>query len=264
MRMRFRPEEASVIAGVKHSIAWIDRLAWVALVFSLSAAVSKNFGEDGISLIGVKLPFGGSVIGLLAITFAHFFISRHIIQSCADAWIHLGKRQRNSLFDDIVRTGGILTKGANSYRGAINQNSFSLELKTDIADPPTWVHIALVLSTLLAVVNIEWSLLALSQFCFAMALLLVKWKIGASWALCFGDLGSNEEKSAYFLDGSARPRGISYMSGIIVSENISFKSFLGSSIAEAVITSILLWILLLVPFFAISGLVLITKAITGV
>tara|TARA_R100001369_G_C3316397_1_gene168169 strand:- start:1547 stop:2326 length:780 start_codon:yes stop_codon:yes gene_type:complete len=257
--MSYRPEEASVIAGVKHSIAWIDRLAWVALVFTLSAAAARIFGQDGISLIGVRLPFAGSILGLGAISLAHFFVSRHIIRSCADAWSHLSDRQRNALFDDIVRTGGILTKGANSYRGAITENKYSLELKTDIADPPTWVHFALVLSTLLATVDIEWSLLALSQFCFAIALLLTNWKIGAGWALCLGDLGSPRQTSAYFLDGTARPRGVSYISGIMISDNISFKNFLSGSIAEAAIASIILWMILLIPFLAISGLVILIR-----
>jgi len=232
--MNYRPGEASVIAGVKHSIAWIDRLAWVALVFTLSAAAARIFGQEGISLIGVRLPFAGSVLGLGAITLAHFFVSRHIILSCADAWKHLSDIQRNALFDDIVRTGGILTKGANSYRGAITENRYSLELKTEITDPPTLVHFALVLFTLLTIVNIEWSLLALSQFCVAISLLLTNWKIGAGWVLCLGDLGSHRQTSAYFLDGTARPRGISYMSGLIISDNISFKNFLGGSIPESV------------------------------
>ncbi|MCG7625054.1 hypothetical protein [Epibacterium sp. Ofav1-8] len=260
--MGYRPEEASVIAGVKHSIAWIDRLAWFALVFTLSAAAARIFGQDGVSLVGIRLPFAGSVLGLGAITLVHFFVSRHIIRSCADAWSHLSNKQRNALFDDIVRTGGILTKGANTYRGAITESRYSLELKTEISDPPTWVHFALVLSTLLAIVNIEWSFLALSQFCFAIAFILTNWNIGAGWALCLGDLGSDRNSSAYFLDGTARPRGISYMSGLIISNNISFKNYLGGSVVEAAIASILLWILLLIPFLTISGLVLLGKAIT--
>lgn len=261
--MSQRPEEASVIAGVKQSIAWLDRLAWVAIIFTLSASIAKIFGAGGIAIIGIQLPVGGSVLGLGAITLAHFFVSRHIIRSCADAWVNLSASKRNALFDDIVRTGGLLTKGANDYRGAIAENHYSLELKTGVTDPPTWIHFTLVFFTLLAIVKIEWSLLALSQFCLAIAFLLTNWKIGAGWVLCLGDLGSNGSKSAYFLDGTARPRDISYISGFILSENISFRGFLGASIIEAIVASMMLWIFLLIPFFLISGIVIFVKTLAG-
>ncbi|RJE82002.1 hypothetical protein D3P04_21840 [Paracoccus onubensis] len=200
---------------------------------------------------------------MVAITATHFFISRHIIRSCADAWKNLSTNKRIALFDDIVRTGGLMTKGADRYRGAITESKYSLELKTDIADPPTWIHLALVLFTLLSIVNIEWSLLALFQLCIAVAILLINWSIGENWLLCFGDLGSSRSKSLFFIDGTARPRAISHMSGLIISENISFRSFIIGNIFESVLASLILWVLLLIPFFLVSGIILMAKSFFG-
>lgn len=261
--MSHQPEESSVIAGVKKSISWLDRLAWVTLLFTLSASIANVFGEGGVELIGIQLPVAGTFLGLGAITLAHFFVSRHIIRSCADAWINLSVDKRNALFDEIVRTGGLLVKGANNYRDALIEGRYSLELKTEVADPPTWIHFTFVLLSLLSIVKIEWSLLALSQFCLAIAFLLTNWKIGAGWILCLGDLGSNGNNSAYFLDGTARPRGISYISGFILAENISFRCFLGSSIIEAMIASIILWVVLLIPFLLISAIIFCVSTLIG-
>ena len=175
--MDYRPEENSVTAGVEQSMAWIDRLAWVALLFTISSAAARIFGEGEIYLIGISMPLQWVIIGLWLITFVHFFISRHIIRSCADAWKHLTNTRRNALFDKIVRTGGIITKGTDGYRDAIVNKNNRLELKTGFADQATWVHFTLILSTLLSTVDIEFSLSALSQFCFVIALILTNWKI---------------------------------------------------------------------------------------
>jgi hypothetical protein len=149
-RKDFTPDASSVASGVKQSIAWVDRLAWIALVFTVTAAISRIFGDGGLSLVGINLPDYGAWLGIAALTIAHFFVSKHIILSCADAWRHLDVKQRNSLFDESVRTGGIMTKGANKYCGAITKSEYKLELKTELSEPPTWVHHLLVLSVLLA------------------------------------------------------------------------------------------------------------------
>lgn len=162
--MNSRPNEASVIAGVKQSIAWADRLAWGALLFTLSAALA-NVSERGVvALVGIELHILGAIVGMVAITIAHLFVLRHIIRSCADAWIYLTIEKRNTLFDDIVRTGGLMTKGANSYRNAITESNNQLNLKTDFADPPTWIHFGLTIFTLIAIVDMELSIVNLFNF----------------------------------------------------------------------------------------------------
>ena len=87
--MNSRPDEAVVAAGVEQSLAWIDRLAWVSLVFTTSAAAARIFGENGTAIIGISIPVQWTFSALWLITLAHFFISSHIIRSCADAWLNL-------------------------------------------------------------------------------------------------------------------------------------------------------------------------------
>jgi hypothetical protein len=108
----------------------------------------------------------------------------------------------------------------------------------------------------LGLVGIEWLFLSLSQLCFAMAIVMTNWKIGENWILCFGDLGSTKENSLYFIDGMARPRGISHISGFIISGHVNFKNYLYGSIIESLVTAVLIWVILLVPFLSISGVVL--------
>lgn len=258
--MNFQPEERSVVAGVEKSIAWLDGLAWSALVFTLTAAVANLTRQSEVALLGISFPVWGSYVGLIAFTIAHLFVTRHIIHSCADAWIHLSANQRNALFDHIVRTGGIMTKGASTYRGAITESRYSLDLKTNIDDPRTWIHHVLVLLALLALVDIEWSLLALSQLCLALVVLMTNWKIGENWLLCLGDLGSPQEKSLYFLDGTARPRAISHTSGLIIGNNIGFRDFFLGSIMESILNAFLLWMILLLPFGFISFVIWLIRA----
>lgn len=258
--MAYPPKEDTVISGLKQSIAWIDRLAWIALLFMLSASIANLSGQAGVTLAGVQIPVAGPFIGMVALTLAHFFIARHIIMSCADAWNHLSIKSRNALFDDVVRTGGLLTKGANSYRDSLLETKFGLELVTSIKEPPTWLHYILVLLTFLSIVSIEWTFLALFQFCLALAIVLINWKIGESWVVCFGDLGSSTKKSRYFSDGSSRPRSISHGSGLTsISGHINFKKLSFRIFLVSVFWSIILWIFILIPFSLVYGAILLAK-----
>lgn len=241
-------EASLVAAGVKQSVAWADRLAWAALTYTLAASVSNVFGTGSLGFLGALLPPGGAVLGLVILTAAHVFVARHIIRSCADSWRHLEADERSALFDDIVRTGGLMTKGTDAYRDAITERGYVLELKTSPSEPSTWLHIVLISLVLLSVVHLEFNLLAVSQICLGIVIVLLNWTIGASWLLCLGDLGTRGDRSRYFIDGTARPRSISHVSGFVVSEHVGFPTFLRGSILEAAVVAMLLWFVLLIPF----------------
>jgi hypothetical protein len=259
--MDHRPEKASVTAGVKQSVRWIDRLAWIALVFLLSILAARLTSRTEIALVGINLPLAWAYAGILGLTAAHLYISKHIIASCGDAWQNLETEARIALFDDIVRTGGLLTKGAHDYRDIIEDTKHSLKLRINISDTPTWLHHTLVTLTLLAMTGFEFSLLSLSQFCFGFAIVLVNWKIGEAWILCFGDLGSLRSKSVYFLDETVRPRKISHGSGItIVGGHLDYGNFFIRSASISLAWSLLLWLILLIPFFLIYGAVMLFDA----
>ncbi len=197
----------------------------------------------------------GAYLGVGILTLVHVFFMRYVIISCADAWQSLTLDSRNELFDHIVRTGGVLTKGANAYREALTEDEYTLNIRTSLNDNPTWIHHIIILLTFLALVDFEFSLLTLSQFCFALALALINWRIGESWLLCLGDLGSEKEKSVFFEDGTARPRSISRISGLSIGRNIGFRNFFFSAILESILNAFILWLLLLLPFFAIWAMV---------
>jgi hypothetical protein len=261
MRMTFKPDKTSIFDGVEKSFAWLDRLALIALIFTLSATIANFFNQSEVALLGITFPLWAAHFGLIALTIAHLFVMRHIIQSCADAWLYLSADRRNALFDHVVRAGGIMTKGAHAYRGALTESKYTLDLKTNVGDPPTWIHHILVLLTLLALVNLEWSLLALSQLCFALVIVIINWKIGENWLLCLGDLGSSNERSRYFLDGTARPRVISHSSGLIIGRNIGYRQFLFGTVMEAAFSALVLWVVLLFPFALISLVVWLIRSV---
>lgn len=249
--MAYEPEETSVFAGVEKSIAWLDRLALTSMIFMLTIAISKFTKQSEVSLFDITFPIWSSYLGLIVITIAHIFVMRHIINSCADAWLHLSVDRRNALFDHIVRTGGLMTKGANKYRDAITESRYSLQLKTNVDDPPTWIHHVLIILTMLTLIEFEWSFLAFLQFFFAIVIIITNWTIGASSLLCLGDLGSQNDKSRFFIDGTARPRQIGHASGFFIGDNVDYRIFLLAGVVEAFIGAMMLLIALIIPFLII-------------
>ncbi|WP_459035483.1 hypothetical protein [Roseivivax sp. CAU 1761] len=219
------PNKNAVAAGVKKSFEWLDRLAILAIVFMAAVCISKFLGATGASLAGVQFPPGSEIYGLLFLSGAHFFVSRHVILSCGDAWTNLSLEDRGKLFEELVRTGGFLTKGAEKYRGSISVSSTQISLNTEISEPPTWVHILLVVLTFLSVVEFSWSAVSVFKLSVVIAVVYGNWKLGENWIICLGDLGSREGGSSYFIDGTARPRNISYASGFTINGNISFPSY---------------------------------------
>ena len=93
--MQYRPDPQIVAAGVRQSFAWLDGLAWISLLFFLSGAAANISGMDGVDLIGIQMPFYGAIAGACLLSVAHFFVARHVIKSCADAWKHMQKNERS-------------------------------------------------------------------------------------------------------------------------------------------------------------------------
>lgn len=258
--IKISPSSALVIAGVKQSVVWIDRLAWVSLVYLSSAFMARLFSLDELQIVGISIPIAYVSMGVLGLTLAHLFIAKHIIESCADAWINLTREDRISLYEDIVRTGGIMTKGANGYRDSIKEYRHSIELTTGISDSPTFIHYILVTLLLASFVEPEISLLALSQVCFGFAFVIVNWKIGENWIVCIGDLGTYNRKSLYFVDGTARPRSISHGSGITtISGHVGYGEFFILSMVKSIFWAMLFWVLILVPFLLVYGFLILFK-----
>ena len=258
---RFSPPAASVNSGVKQSVGWIDKLAWIALVYLFSASLARVLGNSELEIIGITIPVALATVGVMVLTVAHLFIAKHIIRSCADAWLNLSREDRLALYDDVVRTGGILTKGANGYRDSIKEHRHSIELQTNLSDPPTVVHFVLVTLVFTSIVEMEYSLLALSQVCIAYVFVSLNWKIGESWVVCIGDLGTYNNKSLYFFDGTARPRFIAKGSGVInITEHHNYGTFLFMNLWRQAATALFFWIILLVPFFIIYGFVVVFKS----
>lgn len=254
-----KPDPEIVSSGLEKSFSWLDKLAWATLAFTSAIFVARVMNQVEFTFSGIKFPIWAAHVGISLITAAHFFIMRHVVISAMDAWKNLNSAQRIAIFERIVRTGGILTKGAVSYRDALSESKNEISIKTNIADPPTWVHIALVSLVFLALVDIDLSLLSVAQFCFALIFCLINWKIGESWLLCLGDLGSFAEQSSYFADDNMGARYVSYTSGVVISENLKFRRFLLASIIEAFVSAVMLWVILLVPFSVISLIIWFAK-----
>ena len=243
------PLEASVSGGLEVSLTWLDNLTRFTMLFSLAAFAARVFEQVDVSFLGINIPIGATFGGFLIITALHFFVMKHILLSCIDAWKHLSLEERVAIYHKIVRTGGLMTKGAHAYRDAIiNENDGYLKLKTELGDGPTWIHISLAVMCVLALVEFNFSWMIAPQTSVAVVIIVVNWQIGSNWVLALADLGSCKHESVFFEEGHSGPRPISHVSGFFIGRNVSFLNFAIGTVLEALLATLMFGVLFGVSF----------------
>lgn len=241
--------DQSVSAGLLVSLSWLDRLTWATLLFSFAAAAARLFEQAGVPLFGANIPLRATFIAFIVFTALHLFVMKHILISCADAWLNLPKDSRILIYESVVRSGGLMTKGAQAYRDSMSvAPNGDLLLRTELNQAPTWVHIALSILCFAALVDLQWSWLLVVQSSFALSVWISNWKIGSNWILALADLGSDKQHSDFFKKGETGPRKIGHISGFFIGKNIPTRSFVIETFIEMAFNAILVGIIFSIPF----------------
>jgi len=235
----------AVRAGVEKSFSWLNWLTVATLAFSFSATLFRYFGGGSVSFLGSSIPVETTYFAFIAFTALHLFILNHIVSSCWDAWKNLSTEERVGVYDSLVRNGGIMIKDTESYRDRMYVDaSGELRLGTSTKESPVWVHMTLVLLSLTALVEFEWSIWTVFQLSFWFALMSINWKIGANYLMALADLGRDSDESVYFANEEKGARLISTASGFWLGENVDARKYSVSSVMETMFTTLFVFLFL--------------------